>query len=940
MPPLGPTSRKAALRARRGAYKKREANLKRIPKPAYRPPAPVTERAPARRAAPARGPTPAQLHASRVAAAGYKSQAGAVRRVAKTQKALGPGKAVRPSKGRVLHRADIAPLIAEQAYKSQGEAVKKIAQAKTVQAEAHRKVKIGGLQIDAARLSKDPAVQKAGGLKKAGLAERIIGGKDPVKLVKNIPKNFAEVAIATPSTIVHNAVRQSEALTAFNKGDFKKAAKTEGGLVKEAVQPYGELYKDPEKFMTENPVSTYLMLAPVGPKGLRAGAGRVARATRIQKLERPAATLPGTTLRQRRVGSRDVITRAKQAREDKRTPAVIGHVKTASITHPIQGMRPELHHRVDELDDWAQQHKQAAVASEARDVSQELGRLGAKKRARAVSPRKATRQAHKTEQAARGQHVETALSGAAAGARQHVDREFAHEFGTHRDISDQGHVYEPKNAPESSGKIYATRDEANTVKTNLEKDKKITWEPHVMEIEGQTAGETGGFAVVPKEAHARYMRHKRVGRGGFTGGPALRITSRLFRKSVLPTSSKWFGGQIVEGGLRSAVHGAGPLPIGRYVTGRRFLKAYEREHGKKARQALEARTIRSQQFGITGPAAEYAPHARTLARELPDSPLGPWAEAASEFAQKPGPRHVAGAYRHFAEGVFGANNVLERYYKTGMLGREVKKSQPGLIDRRILPLGKKAMTEAAQGHKGTAAQSDLGRGIDRAYGQYTKLDPDARDVILHTTPFFPWLFNMGKFLTTVLPKDHPVLTSVLTSISEADKEWRKEHDLSFYGDQHVPDWMLGSYPTKSGGYIPAARFMPFLPGDWPGTIGGQVYPQIAGALMNLSGVDWKGNKIPGGPGRQVSNAALTEAEALIPGVGVASRVSGLGDIVRGKTDKPSVVKGDKTLGKAVLDVVNPVKPIGGSSSSSGGVKVKPVKIKPIKVKPIKVKRVR
>jgi hypothetical protein len=910
MPPLGgPGPRRVNV----GAVKRRQRNLARIPKvvpksagppvfPRYVPPRPA--------AIPVRRPTATQLRQARAQEQGYKSQAGAVRRVAKTQAALGPGKAVRPE-GRILRRRDIAPLAQEQAYKSLADAVSKIAQGKDIETAAHRKVKIGGLEIEAGRLSADPRMQKAIGLKAPGALEKAISSpKYAIKAISNIPADIGELAITTPTSIVHLGATAGGGLVKSAKtGSAKPTLKAGEEIGKEVIEPYKQLIKDPLKFATEHPVTTALMVAPtVKVPGLAAGraarlevkvAGRTIKKP-MQTLERPAATLPGTTLNVRRTGSRDVFRRATESRRDVRNPSPTITTR-GTARHPIS----ELDRRVDEFYDRGQQKKQQMVGSAARDANQDYRHL----------PKKS---------AERRDAFESRLSGAVGSAHQHVERQFAQEFGSHWQVTPGGVVVELDRGPEGGGVIHADRAAAQKVADKIE--HRGHFEPRVYEVEGATPGETSGFAVVPRQAAERFAQHKGgIGKAGWGVGPALRVSGRAFRKTVLPTSTKWLMGQAVEAGVRSAVHGGGPIPITRYVRGRKLLKAVEREHGKQVADELLQRTVSGGQFGITGPATEYARGARTLEQEFARSGLDPYAQTLSKAAQAPVVRHVRKAYRKYAETIFNdINGPIEAFYKTGMLGKAVKQSP--LMERSVIGLSERAISDAAQGLHNTSAQVELGRAIDTAYGRYSKHSPVMRDAILHSTPFVPWLVNMGHFLTRVLPRDHPVKTALLADVNAADEQWRRAHRLSTRQKDHVPDFMLGSYP-KGKKFVPAARYAPFLPGDWSGSLAGQAWPQVIGAIQNLAGVDWTGKELPGGQGRRVSNAALTEAEALIPGVSQADRITGLGaHYVRGQVRKPSVVQG-KDIEQALLDVLNPVRPIG--EPSRGKRKAKRVRAIPL-----------
>jgi hypothetical protein len=80
-----------------------------------------------------------------------------------------------------------------------------------------------------------------------------------------------------------------------------------------------EFAKHPVKFSEEKPVTTALMLQPAGRMPGRV-LGKAARVTGHQTLERPAATLPGTAVKEARTGSRDYSVRRAQAKKDAANP--------------------------------------------------------------------------------------------------------------------------------------------------------------------------------------------------------------------------------------------------------------------------------------------------------------------------------------------------------------------------------------------------------------------------------------------------------------------------------------------------------------------------------------------------------------------------------------------------------------------------------------------
>jgi hypothetical protein len=63
------------------------------------------------------------------------------------------------------------------------------------------------------------------------------------------------------------------------------------------------------------------------------------------------------------------------------------------------------------------------------------------------------------------------------------------------------------------------------------------------------------------------------------------------------------------------------------------------------------------------------------------------------------------------------------------------------------------------------------------YGKYGKFPPGLRRAIANYTPFMAWSLNAVQFMYSVLPKDHPVLTSLIASSNIATEDWRKKHGL-------------------------------------------------------------------------------------------------------------------------------------------------------------------
>lgn len=835
-----------------------------------------------------------------------------MRRAAAVQQRVGPAIAVRGGKRltprditRVQRKPATQSILAERRYGSQAKAVEKAAKAQRTTGT----VTIHGAKVPRVLFSKDPRELKAAGLAPS-LGEKIAASPAAgLRGLGNAAQDLVELTTTTPSSLAHLATTAAT-----------DPLKVPGMLVK----PYTEVYHHPGRELWHHPVSTALMFLP-GAKIPGRGLGRVARATGRQTLERPAGRLEGTTIVERRTGSRDYFKRKAEQRADVKGPQP--RTPTRGLRRGLPGAQrlkvkavspkvtaPELRRRVDEFYDVGQQHKQRAVNAAVEQANERFKGLP------------------KDQRAAK---MEEHVSGARGGAHQHVQREFAREFGSHwqvhhpkaknpKSAPPKPIVVKPKNVGEHGGHIHADRADAVQVAEAI--NKQGLFEAKVMELEGATPGTTSGYAVVPKAAAERYGHHGRVGRSPATGSAVMRIGAKQFRKTVLPYSTKWLGGQVVEAVVRAAAQGAGPTSLLRY---QRLMRELERQDPKAAK-ALADR-VSSGQFGVTGPASEFVGRGRTISEELAPTGLAGAGEAITRAGTLPGVRHVRAVNRRYSHVIFNEiNGRVEHIAKQAMAGKALK--QGPLLEKHVGRLTDAALADAAKGLHSTSSQVQLARAVDRAYGKYSRFGPHMRETIMYSTPFIPWFLNMGRFLTRVMPKDHPIKTSLIASLNVASEDWRKANRLSTRGP-HVPNFMLGSMPAPAGlpkslgggdksKFIPLGRFGPFLPGEPVSAAGGQVIPQFGGMLLNLAGADWTGQAIKGPHGgdasqpRLAANAFLTGLETFIPGLSQADRVSGLGEhYVRGKKQKQSVAQG-KSIKQGLLDMLNPIKPVGASSTST------------------------
>jgi hypothetical protein len=261
------------------------------------------------------------------------------------------------------------------------------------------------------------------------------------------------------------------------------------------------------------------------------------------------------------------------------------------------------------------------------------------------------------------------------------------------------------------------------------------------------------------------------------------------------------------------------------------------------------------------------------------------AEAMAKVRRNPGPKWIADAWNHYTDWVFNSlNGRLESQFQIAMLGRAIRDSP--LMDDKMFKLSKKAINEAAQGLKETPAQIAFGRQIDRMYGKYGKFSPTQRRIVAYYTPFLAWSLNAATFVYSVLPRDHPVVTSLILSMEQATEEWRKDHGLDLYMAGANPAFLQGSIPGRTKNF-PVSRFTPFGAfGDYMETLASNVLPQASAFLdIGKHGIDFKGQQLrnprtgePLKPDEKAVAIGRAFVESTVPLVGLGQRIADKGPI--------------------------------------------------------------
>jgi hypothetical protein len=439
------------------------------------------------------------------------------------------------------------------------------------------------------------------------------------------------------------------------------------------------------------------------------------------------------------------------------------------------------------------------------------------------------------------------------------------------------------------------------------------------------------WAAVPKIANERMhptnspdapLSHATVGSSKSTVAKAMRTTRGAFTNATLPLSPKWLGGQAAESTVRAIVAGAGPLDILRF---HRTVKALNEKHPGRGDE-LHMRVTGANSTLISGAARDFA-QGKSLAEEFRGTPLAQPAAVATRAGRTAPLRGVRAGWRGYTTFVLDrVNGTIENAARQAMAGQAIRGGP--LMERRLNGLSDRAIQDAADGLRGTHAQVQLGRTVNRMYGRYNGFPPEMRSLILHWTPFLPWTLNVVTFLTKVLPVDHPVITSLLASTSVATEDWRKANRLSLRQEGHLPLYMLGSDPVK-GGYRALGRYTPFGITDPAESVASLVLPQASSPLLNLRGVGWTGDRLkrPGYAGKEfttperIARAITSAIEAQVPGVSQAGRITGLTPrYVDKKTEIPSL-KNRLLHELPGYPMKTPAERKPSSSSSSGRIKI-------------------
>lgn len=399
---------------------------------------------------------------------------------------------------------------------------------------------------------------------------------------------------------------------------------------------------------------------------------------------------------------------------------------------------------------------------------------------------------------------------------------------------------------------------------------------------------------------------------------AFQGATAAFRTTVLPFSTKWLTGNVVEAVLRSGI--AGVSPHDPHVA-RKLIKEMQRQDPEVATEYL-SHLLNGLLYGEKG---------LTVHRTAEDVA----GKVGGTVAHSLPGRGALKAVKGVTDPIFAFNRGMEKTALYGALGKYARRQMQEMTGSwwKAMRAQDQAIKDLAKGMKGTDAQEAAARYLDETLGKYSRFSPPMRRVIQGYAPFLPWYLNSVKFVFHTLPVRHPVKLAVLTQAEAAfQKDWEQQHPGK------AGQGSLKTAIPSHGGFVDASRFTPF---GFPGPvaagdtamIASPLLPQLQGVTKALEGQDPFGNQLKVPPtgghagvatGGQKTAVALNQlVEGLIPLLGLGRRLREKG----GKSYATSTILSPKTQprGPGQPDVsgpnriFNPFRPVYISASRAGGV---------------------
>lgn len=269
----------------------------------------------------------------------------------------------------------------------------------------------------------------------------------------------------------------------------------------------------------------------------------------------------------------------------------------------------------------------------------------------------------------------------------------------------------------------------------------------------EAAHAENSIAALPESAVKRYEAHMKAEN---PGGPerVARSLNRVFKMSVLPTSTKWPFEVLGETGIRSAFAGHG---------------IHDVQFGHQVFNSLddEARDNLAAHMGY----GQLAGQMRESSREA----LRPTQDPGMRLAAKHMVSKMIKPYTVYANGVFKLMHAVEREGQMGALGSHAHMQIREMATDWHKTIGKQTdyLKALGDGYATDAQAEDLSRYIHTTLGKYNSFSPAMKRYVQGLAPFAPWAMNAMKFIGYTMPKDHPYAQAALLGNTAAQNELNK-----------------------------------------------------------------------------------------------------------------------------------------------------------------------
>lgn len=357
----------------------------------------------------------------------------------------------------------------------------------------------------------------------------------------------------------------------------------------------------------------------------------------------------------------------------------------------------------------------------------------------------------------------------------------------------------------------------------VDRGKVLGNSEHVTGIDlAKESGQTANIYLVDGDAMGRILKHAELQMpGGWIGAS--------FRRTVLPFSPRWIGGNLAEAILRSGIEGVTPVHARVYADFLTKLALRDEQWANELRMNTEGGQMLGSQMNM------IVKTDRSLAREQ--------GQALGGGIAGEGAKLVNGLVVKSSDAMFKANKRVEDAFQRGAVGKhtmtalkEFGVSWSDVIGKQGQAMELLLDTFDKDPRKAYAHLDSAARYTNEVIGKYNQFSPEMRRSIQAYAPFIPWFINSVRFFSYTLPVKHPLLTTMLAASTKAIDQSLKDQV------KNAPSEALRhGIPLGNNDILDVARITPLGVATEPvKTLAKEFVPVIMGPAMiglGLSPID-------------------------------------------------------------------------------------------------------